>query len=92
MKLKSWLLGALAISAVYFAASSRMKMAEKWRIIRQFNELEEETSEPYVSKDSSERIPVSQVDPLTMAEVPAEKKNVLGSTISVMYFFKWKVS
>ena len=67
-------------------------MAEKWLIIRQFNELEEETSEPYVSKDSSERIPVSQVDPLTMAEVPAEKKNVLGSTISVMYFFKWKVS
>jgi hypothetical protein len=37
VKLKGWLLDALAISAVYFAASSRMKMAEKWRIIREFN-------------------------------------------------------
>jgi len=69
-----------------------MKMAEKWRIIREFNELEEETSEPYVSKDPSERIPVSQVDPLTTAEVPAEKKNVLSSTVSVLYFFKWKAT
>jgi hypothetical protein len=80
-KLKGWLLGALAVSAVYFAASGRMKMAEKRRIIL-------ETSEQYVSKDPSERIPVSQMDPLTMAELPAEKENLLGSTISVMYFFK----